>query len=186
MVAAYVGVEDLAVFNVFYQLGFSPVVMIIGVMQTFVAPSIYKLCQKDQNMHAEDVVKYIYRLIILVFILGLLGCLIAIFFGTHILIHIISKEYYDYFGLFVVFIAAGVLAAATGITHLGVIGLYEAKAAGKLMTIAMIFGILISVLSVIFWGLYGALFGLVVSNAVAFVLYIAALLYKRRVLRLYT
>jgi hypothetical protein len=101
------------------------------------------------------------------------------------LVHIISKDYYDYFVLFPVFIGAGVLAAATGVTHLGVIGLYEAKAAGKLMTIAMVFGILISVLSVIFWGLYGALFGLVASNAVAFVLYIAALLHKRRVLILY-
>jgi O-antigen/teichoic acid export membrane protein len=159
--------------------------MIIGVMQTFVAPSIYQLCQKTHNMYAEDLVKYIYRLIILVFFLGLLGCLGAIFFGPYILGHIISKEYYDYFGLFVVFIVAGVLAAATGITHLGVIGLYQAKTAGKLMTIAMILGILISVLSVIFWGLYGALFGLVASNAVAFVLYTTSLLYRRRVLRLH-
>jgi O-antigen/teichoic acid export membrane protein len=184
MVAAYVGVEDLAVFNVFYQLGFSPVVMIIGVMQTFVAPSIYKHCQKEQKMHGEDVVKYIYRLIILVFTIGLLGCLIAMFFGSHILVHIISKEYYDYFDLFVIFIVAGVLAAATGITHLGVIGLYKATTAGKLMTIAMIFGILISVLSVIFWGLYGALFGLVASNTAAFALYIAALFYKQRACKL--
>lgn len=180
MVAAYVGVEDLAIFNVFYQLGFSPAVMIIGVVQTFVAPLIYQRCQKNHEMYAEDAVKYIYRLIILVFLVGLLGCLIAIFFGPQILVHIISEEYYDYFGLFVIFIAAGVLAAATGITHLGVIGLYESKIAGRLMIIAMIFGILISVLSVIFWGLYGALFGLVVSNAMALLLYSAALLYKQR------
>lgn len=186
MIAAYIGVEDLAVFNVFHQLGFSPAVMIIGVMQTFVAPLIYQRCQKKHKMYAEDVVKYIYRLIILVFALGLLGCLMAALFGPQILVHIVSKEYNDYFGLFAIFIAAGVLAAATGIMHLGVIGLYEANIAGRLMTTAMIVGILISVLSVIFWGFYGALFGLVFSNAVALALYGAALLYKKRVGRLYT
>lgn len=179
MIVAYVGVEDLAIFNVFYQLGFSPSVMIIGVMQTFVAPSIYQLCQKNHDMYVQNAVKYIYRLIILVFVLGFLGCLMAIYLGPQILVNIVSEEYYDYFGLFAVFIAAGVLAAATGITHLGVIGLYEARIAGRLMTIAMIFGILVSVLSVIFWGFYGALFGIVVSNAMAFVLYSVALFYKQ-------
>ena len=179
MVAAYVGVEDLAVFNVFHQLGFSPAVMIIGVMQTFVAPLIYQRCQKKNKMYTEDVVKYVYRLIILVFALGLLGCLMAVLFAPQILVHIVSKEYYDYFSLFAIFIAAG-------ITHLGVIGLYEANIAGRLMMTVMIVGILISVLSVIFWGFYGALFGLVLSNAMAFALYSLALLYKQRVGRLYT
>ena len=182
-IAAYIGVEELAVFNVLLQLGFSPIVMIIGVVQTFSAPVVYKLCEKRNNTDVENAIKYMYRLVVLIFFFALLGCSVAVAFGPAILRHIVSEDYYEYLGLLPVFIAAGAMASAVGIIHLGIIGLYETRITGKLMTVAIILGVVISVASVIGWGFNGAIFGLVASNGVAFLIYSAAIFHKRNMLR---
>lgn len=183
-IAAYIGVEELAVFNVLLQLGFSPIIMIIGVVQTFAAPVIYKLCEKRNGADVENAIKYMYRLVVLIFLFAFFGCSIAVAYGPAILKHIVPEDYYEYLGLLPVFIAAGAMASAVGIIHLGIIGLYETKITGKLMAVATILGVVISVASVIGWGFNGAIFGLVASNGVAFLIYSAAIFHKRKMLRL--
>jgi O-antigen/teichoic acid export membrane protein len=174
VLAANVGVEDLAIFNVLFQLGFSPVVMIFGVLQTFVAPIIYKLAvarEGDQNDFGE----FMFRLVGGLVVLGTLGFFLADIIGPVILKYIVPENYHSHLHLFPLFVVAGVLAAAVGIVHLGVVGAFEPKVAGKLMTTAMISGIFISLLAVWGWGFDGAIFGLIASNVIAFFIYFASL-----------
>ena len=107
-----------------------------------------------------------YRFVVLIFLFALLGCSVAVAYGPAILKHIVSEDYHEYLGLLPVFIAAGAMASSVGIIHLGIIGLYETKITGKLMTVATILGVVISVASVIVWGFDGAIFGLMASNGV--------------------
>ncbi|PIT73903.1 hypothetical protein [Limnohabitans sp. G3-2] len=174
VLAANVGVEDLAIFNVFFQLGFSPVVMIFGVVQTFVAPIVYKLSAKEGG-HLIRFNEFMIRLVGGVILLGVVGFFLADTIGSTILKYIVPENYHSHLNLFPMFVVAGVLAAAVGIVHLGVVGAFEAKVAGRLMSIAMISGISISFLSVLGWGFKGAIFGLIASNMVAFFIYSATL-----------
>lgn len=171
ILVAFTGVEELAAFSVLYQLGYAPMLLVMGVIQTYIAPKVYSLSSGHNRAALAELENFINKLII-----GIAGCTAAgavftMFFADVILRIFTGGDYYDFAFYLPLFIAAGAMAASSAILHLAMVGVCETSVVGRLMTIAVMISTGIAILFIILWGFSGAVLSLLCGSAATAALY---------------
>jgi O-antigen/teichoic acid export membrane protein len=173
--ASFIGVEELAAYNVLLQLGFIPMMLIVGVIQTYVSPDIYKLASGDSGDQKETVL-YINRIILKLLIISAAAISASLLFSDILFKILVGVEYFIYAKFLPYFVMAGALAGMSGLLNVGVIGAFKPKIVGLLMFASVLAGLTILMISIVMYGFEGGIAGLVISNFVMVLIFGASIL----------
>lgn len=178
ILAAFIGVNELAAFSVLLQLGHFSMTLSVGVLQTFIAPKIYKLSADKSGTGFTELKCFLDKLLFGVFVFACIASGIAIVLSDWIFQLFVGRDYRIFAVYLPFFIISGAFAAAAGILHLVVISVFETRVVGRLMISAVLLSIASASFLIITWGFVGAVAGLVTASAVTAFLYWFAL-YRR-------
>lgn len=174
ILAAFIGVDELAAFSVLLQIGYFPMLLVAGVIQTFVAPKVYALSAVQSQYGHCELKKFLYRLLSWIGMFAIVGCGVAIPLADWIFQLLVGKVYGVFSIYLPYFIISGGFAAAGAMLHLAVIGIFKTPVVGKLMGASVLIGIVSVFLLIVIWGFVGAIAGLVIASAAtAFVYWLA-------------
>jgi O-antigen/teichoic acid export membrane protein len=178
VIASFIGVEDFAAYNILLQVGFIPLLLIIGVVQTYAGPAILKnSCDASDKQVASN--KYIKAIALLIIKIGCILTVGSVFLAEPVFTFLVGDQYINHSNQLPYFVLAGTVAGLAGLLNVGVVGAFEPKKVGFLMFISVGFGFLIQILSVHFYGWWGSVFGLLFSNVLSVVILGGSLLLKQ-------
>ena len=175
--AGVLGVEKLAGYNVVYQLGFTPVVLAIGVVQTYLGPEIYRRCLDGSREARSALMQYLSRLLVGIVLLGVFATFFSWVFSKDLVVLVVGSGYVDYSRYLPWFVFAGFLHAFLGILYVASLGAFDTKTVASLSAASVFITCSVGVLSVLAWGFAGGVVGLVVSGILAGFVYWLALRY---------
>lgn len=163
---AFIGIEELAAFTVLLQLGFIPMTLIIGIMQTYVSPNIYKLSDLDKFDGEKRLLLFLNSMLIkIIFFSGIIVYFYFLFSET-LFEQIIGKDYLIYSKYLPYFVIAGSIAAISGILQVATIGMFGSKIVGRLMLLTVIISFSLFIILILAYGFIGGIVGLILSNLV--------------------
>lgn len=175
ILAAVIGVDELAAFSVLLQIGYFPMLLVAGVAQTFVAPKMYALSADKSQFGQYEFKKFLYKLLSSIAVLAIISCVVTIYFSNYILL-LLAGKVYNVFSIYLpYFVIAGAFSAAGSMLHLAVIGMFETRVVGKLIGVSVLIGIVCVFLLIVAWGFVGAIAGLVIASATTALVYWLAL-----------
>jgi O-antigen/teichoic acid export membrane protein len=171
---AYIGVEELAAYNVLLQLGFIPMILIIGVIQTYTSSQIYKMASNEMTGQ-RNTIKFLSTLItkIISISLGLVFC--SYILSNEVFGVFVSFEYAHYSHFLPYFVIAGIFAGVAGLLNVGAIGAFKAKLVGFLMFGSVLVGLIVQMMSIALYGFEGGVIGLIASNFTMILIFMSAL-----------
>lgn len=175
ILAAIIGVDELAVYSVLLQIGYFPIILSVGVAQTFVAPKIYGLCGLEGSSGFGDLKQFLHKLLFWIFIFTSVTSCVSIYLADFVFELFVGKVYRDFSLYLPFFVIAGAFAAGAGVLHIAVIGVFETRVVGRLMIASVFVSIAVAYLLIFAWGLIGAIVGLVFASAASAFLYWLAL-----------
>lgn len=171
IITAFSGLEDLATFSVLQMLGYSPMIITIGMAQTFLAPKIYSFNSTENKKKPHELDRFLKKTLLYSLIFSLLAT-IAVFFSSEWMIKITtSGKYYIYAKYLPLFVISGGLMATTSILSLITISIYNSTTAGKLISTTMLANICIMALLTIPFKLNGAMLALFISSIASLFFY---------------
>ena len=175
ILAVFVGLDELAAFNVLLQLGYFPVLLLVGILQTFVAPKIYILCAVQNDVGRAELKAFLFNILFVIFIFSCAAFGVAIVMAD-LIFHLFVGEYYSSLSMYIpVFVVSGALVAVSSVLLLVVIGSFDTSVVGKLMLVTVVAGVVCSFILIISYGLRGAIAGLLVTSLASTLLYWGAL-----------
>lgn len=175
MLAGFLGVNELAEYSVLLQLGYSPIILILGIGQTFVGPKIYSLCALTGNNDRVELKKLLYKLLFIILLVTCVACGGAMVLAGWVFSVLVGKNYHILTIYLPLFVISGALAAAASIFQVAVIGVFKSRDASMFVVISLVISVACTALLIRSLGFEGAIAGLVISNAVTLFIYWAAL-----------
>jgi O-antigen/teichoic acid export membrane protein len=175
LMARIVGVEDLAAYSVLLQLGFLPLVMIIGVFQTYLSPEIYKMTNLMKREGREIFISWINKILIKITMFSIICTLIAYFLSSYIMTLIVGVDYLPYATFLPLFVLSGALFSMSAIICVAVIGFFGSRVVGYLMCLNVLTGLLCTFGLLQLSGFEGGVIGLLVSSLLSLVIYYVAI-----------
>lgn len=157
---SYVGVYTL-----FFQLGFSPLVLIASAFTTYLAPIYYSLQEIGNKNEINELKK---KFLVYILIGTSIAVLLAYYFGDLIITFVGNNSYYEYSYLLPFFLLAASMYSLTQLLNLE---FFTKMATVEYAFVNLINAfILISLLTIglYFFDLIGAVIALVVSHFIAF------------------
>jgi len=161
--AAFMGVEELAAYNVLLQLGFMPMILIVGIFQTYLSPDIYKVTSLGRTSQIDSVAQFkvlVFKLVVA----SIPAIIVAHFLSETVFSLVVGEKYMVYSKYLPIFIIAGTCAGVSGILNVGVIGAFKSKTAGLLIFLAVSLGLITQIISIAMYGFEGGVIGLIFSN----------------------
>lgn len=175
MLAGFLSVNDLAEYSVLLQLGYSPIILFLGMVQTFVAPKIYCICALNDSDVANELKKFLHKLL---FIILIFTCVVsggAIVLADWIFTLMVGKDYHGLAVFLPLFVISGALSAAAGIFQIAVIGIFKSREASKFVVISLIISLAITAILIRSSGFGGAVAGLLITSSTTLFIYWQAL-----------
>jgi len=163
--ASFIGVEELAAYNVLLQLGFIPMMLIVGVIQTYVSPDIYKLTSGERG-NQKKTIAYIRVIVLKILIISGSAIGVSLLFSDVVFRILVGVEYFKYSKFLPYFVLAGGLTGISGLLNVGVVGAFKSKLVGVLMFASVLAGLIILIILIAMYGFEGGIAGLVFSNLV--------------------
>ena len=176
--AYFIGIEELAAYNVLLLIGFIPMVLMIGVFQTYAGPYIYKLTAT--NSFQKTSINYILKIIFIILILIIFWIIISLIFSDFIFVILSSFNYLKYSHFLPYFVLAGALSGISGLLNIGVIGAFKSKIVGNLMLSSILSGMLVLIILIAMYGFEGGVAGLIISNLIMLLIFGTSLLLKKK------
>jgi O-antigen/teichoic acid export membrane protein len=171
VVAALIGVEELAAFSILMQLGFMPVIMFMGMIQTFVAPKIYGLCCFNNKESKVHLFSYLKKLFLFVTLLSFAAIAFTFFFAQSLMNLVVSSEYLSYSNFLPLFVISGSITSIVGILNLVAIGIMESRDSGKTMLFSALASVAFMLIFTIWLGFVGAVFGVLLGAVFSVFIY---------------
>ena len=166
---SFIGVEDLAAYNVLYQLGFVPMMLIIGIIQTYVSPGIYKQASdKENNFKLINVINH---QVIRIIFFSCLCLMVSFFVADKIFLILVGEKYLDYYKYLPYFVIAGSLAGIAAIFNIGIIAMFDSKKTGKIVLGSVALSILVLAVSIAYFGFWGGIAGLILSHLLSVIVF---------------
>lgn len=175
MLAGFLGVNDLAEYSVLLQLGYSPIILILGIGQTFIAPKIYSLCALTGNNRMVELKKLLYNLLFIILVVTCVACGGAMVLAGWVFRVLVGKDYHILTIYLPLFVLSGGLSAAASIFQIAVIGVFKSREASMFVVVSLIIGVACTALLIRSSGFEGAIAGLVISNSVTLFIFWLAL-----------
>jgi O-antigen/teichoic acid export membrane protein len=176
LMASVLGIEQLAGYNVLFQLGFLPMTLILGIVQTYAGPNIYRLAASEEAAK-EKTIKYVVRLLLVMTLASALATFLSALLSERLFKLLIGSEYLGYSFYLPLFVAAGALSAVASLLGIVVVGAFKSRVAGTLTFISVLSGMVVLAASIAFYGFDGGAVGLLISNLVACVILAGAVFY---------
>jgi O-antigen/teichoic acid export membrane protein len=146
-------ISDVAKYTVIYQIGYSPVIMLIGILMTLFTPLLYR---------GEDIHPNLFsRLMIFVSILTLAGMVIAQLLGGFIMNLVASREYYELKSFLPLMILAAGLYSGGDLLAVRMMTQIRTMEILMIKIMASMFGLAINFLLAYLYGIEGVVLGLV-------------------------
>jgi O-antigen/teichoic acid export membrane protein len=164
-VMSFVGPAELAAYNVLLQIGFLPVVLLIGVLQTYSGPTVYALTART-GVDGGEAFLYVRSLIVKLIGFASFAVVMAHVFGDLLFNVFVGNEYRNYSVWLPLFVAAGTMAGVYGILTVAVIGVFDTRHSGALVMASTLVGISIQAVATFSFGFDGAVVGLIASGLV--------------------
>jgi O-antigen/teichoic acid export membrane protein len=161
--ASFIGVDELAAYNVLLQLGFIPMMLIVGVIQTFVSPDIYKLASDTTN-YQDKTLAYIKGIVIRIGLLSVVAITFSLLLSHLMFEMLVGAKYTAYSMYLPYFVLAGAIGGIAGLLNVGIIGIFKPKRVASLMVISVLAGLVILIILMMMYGFEGAIAGLILSN----------------------
>lgn len=171
MLASYLGVSDLAGYSVLLQIGYSPIILLFGMIQTYVAPKIYSLGSAEDSERLGELKSFIKRILLFIMAVTAMACIVVILISDFIFSTLTAAAYHALVDYLQYFVVAGALSAASGILQIAVIGVLKSKQASSLLLMTLLASTASTAIFIYGLGFVGAVMGLVVSGIVTLVLY---------------
>lgn len=171
IITAFSGLEDLATFSVLQMLGYAPMIIIIGMAQTFLAPKIYSFNSTKNAEKPHELDHFLKKSLLYSLMASLLATTIIFFSSEWIIKVTTSGKYYLYARYLPLFVISGGLMATTNILNLITISIFSSTTAGKLISTVMLTNIFIMALLTIPFKLEGATLALVISSIASLYFY---------------
>lgn len=164
---AFVSRKELGFFNALFQIGYSPVIILFGIIMNFITPIIFqKIDPKGINKNSEklliDLYKFSFVGLILVFI-----CAILIIPASDFLVRIIFPIEYSEISNFVpiVFIASGFYSIGIFLSNIP-FSLNSPKTLLKSTVISSLIGIISSIILTFEYGFIGSVYSLLIFGII--------------------
>jgi O-antigen/teichoic acid export membrane protein len=167
--ASYIGVEELAAYNVLFQLGFVPMLLIIGVIQTYVSPGIYKQASDKENI--SKLTGVINQQVIKIFFFSFFCMTVSFFVAEELFFILVGGQYHVYYKYLPYFVAAGSLSGIAAILNIGIIAMFDSIETGKIILSSVILAIVIYSISIVYFGFVGGIVGLMLSHLVSVIVF---------------
>lgn len=171
--ASFIGVEDLAAYNVLFQLGFVPIMMIIGVIQTYVSPGIYKQAADKEN--SFKLIGGINHQVMRIFFFSCFCIVVSFFVADQIFLILVGGQYIGYYKYLPYFVVAGALGGIAAILNTAIIAMFESKKAGKIILGSVLLSIVILAVSIVYLGFVGGVVGLILSSLASVIVFYVSL-----------
>jgi O-antigen/teichoic acid export membrane protein len=171
--ASFISIADLAAYNVLFQLGYVPMMLIIGIIQTYVSPDIYKQAAHKERIFklVDDINNKVKRILLLSFV-----CLFVSYFVSDMIFLIfVGDQYFIYHEYLPYLVIAGALGGIGSILNTGIIAIYESEKSGKLIFGSVLLSILILASSISYFGFAGGIAGLILSSLVSVAIFYGSL-----------
>lgn len=171
MLAGFLGVSELAEYSVLLQIGYSPIMLFVGMVQTFVAPKIYNLCSLEGNDGLYELKKFLQKILFMIIFGVSVACVGAMLLADWAFNILVGENYHALTGYLPFFVFSGALSAAAGILQVAVIGVFKSRDAGALLMVSLLVGVTVTVLLIWMAGFEGAVAGLVISTSATLIIY---------------
>ncbi len=175
LLTAFLGLKELGAYTVLLQIGYLPIILIFGVIQTYLGPEIYKLCADNSRQNRIRIKKIIIGLICFSVGCSVLLGLISFYLSEWIFGVLVSADYSEYSKYLPFFVTAGVFAACAGIFQLVVFGLYDTRGASILIVLSISLGLLLISFLIYIFGFLGAVVGLSLVSMVSMLVFAIAI-----------
>lgn len=175
MLAGFLGVKNLAEYSVLLQLGYAPIMVLLGIGQTFIAPKIYSLCVSSDNNGMDELKKLLHKLLFIIFVVTCVACGGAMVLASWVFKVLVGKNYHGLTIYLPLFVISGAFAAASGMFQIAVIGVFKSRDASMFVVVSLVISVALTALLIRSSGFEGAIAGLVISNAVTLFIYWLAL-----------
>lgn len=171
ILAGFMGVDELAAYTVLLQIGYFPVILFFGVAQTYMGPSIYKLCRLQNLDDHQNLKKLVLNILLITIIFGFLSSGLAFVLADWVLDILAGANYKIYAKYLSVFVFAGSLGACAGILQLIMFGVFDTKISSKLIAISIGSGLAAIFILVYFVKFEGAVAGLVIAGLISIIVF---------------
>lgn len=171
VLATFIGVNELAAYSVLLQFGYLPMILLIGVVQTFIAPTIYRLSATGGPGSHAELTKYLNKIVFYTLIFMCAGCIAGFLLAELIFIAFTGENYHSSAKLLPFFIASGGLTAIAGILNVAVVGTFDSKVVANTMIASVLLNIIITSLFILTLGFIGSIFGLLAGSAASAFIY---------------
>lgn len=172
--ASYIGVDDFAAYSVLLQIGFLPMSLLIGMIQTYAGPDIYRAATGVED-GAGTVLHHLMAYLRGLILASLLAVIASALIGGPVLRMLVGEQYAQYSGFLPLFVAAGSLAGLAGLLNVAALGVFPSGVAAVLMLMSVVVGLAIHLGMIALYGFGGGAVGLLLSNAVAVIVYLWSL-----------
>jgi O-antigen/teichoic acid export membrane protein len=173
--ATWIGLDELAAYSVLLQIGYFPIILILGVIQTYIGPRIYQLCKNDNS---EDLRHFLIQIILATFLFSVLVASIA-YISSDIVFKIFIGENYRYYSVFLpVFTVAASISAGAAIMQNVIFGYFNTKTSSMIIIYTNIIGIIISLILSYLYKFTGAAIGLGLISLISFLAFSIIIIIK--------
>ncbi len=164
--AYFIGVEELAAYNVLLQLGFIPVMLVVGVIQTYVSPDIYALAARGDDENKNKILVYLQGIIMQIALISVIAVIASFFLSEVIFKYTVGAKYIKYASYLPYFVLAGSVSGVAGLLNVTAIGVINSNRVGIVMFFSILAGLILTMTLIALSGFSGAIIGLIFSNLV--------------------
>lgn len=161
ILAGFMGVEELAGFSVLLQLGYLPMILILGVVQTYVMPTIYNLAETKNSIM---LLIYLKTIVFKIVIFSLAIATVSMTLSGWIFGLIVGNIYQEYSYYLSMFVVSGAATAISTILYVALIACFSTHKVAKMATMAVLLSLVSTFILVALIGFFGAVVGLLSSS----------------------
>lgn len=178
VLTGFLGVKNLADYSVLLQLGYAPIVLVLGVGQTFVAPKIYSHCSSGGCDGYVALKRLLFKIVIAIFVVTFFVCLFTVLISGWFFGFLVGEKYRGLELYLPFFVISGAIASVGNILQIVIIGLFESRNASLFVVLSLVAGIFSGGFCVWKFGFIGSICGLALSNAFMVLVYLIALCFS--------
>ena len=165
-------VDDLATYLLYFQLGVVPVTILVGVIQTYIAPIIYK-----ESCNLINLFRLISKTLLLLLVLALFFT-IFVDFISYYFVDFMSNNFYSIYSSYLyLFVISGFLIAFCSILYVCFISLVSNFSLFYFSILTLLFNVLILYIFTIDSDFTGSVYGLLYSSIFSFLAHLSYFLY---------
>jgi O-antigen/teichoic acid export membrane protein len=158
MLQAFATTRDVAQYAVIYQIGYTPLVTLMGVLTTLFIPMLYQRVRSTRAL--------VNKLLLFVTLMTLIGVLVSWFLGDRIMGMLASRKYLEVAHFLPYMVLAAGLYSAGDILCIKMMGDIKTRQIMSVKILASLIGVALNVAGARLYGLEGVIYGIVLFGAV--------------------